>query len=40
MGDLAVENEERRLLNPEFMKVRDYFITDSMQKNLDPEAFF
>ncbi|SEF83066.1 TlpA family protein disulfide reductase [Algoriphagus boritolerans] len=39
MGDLAVENEERRLLNPEFMKVRDYFITDSMQKNLDPEAF-
>lgn len=39
MGDLAVENEERRLLNPEFMKVRDYFMTDSMQKTMDPDAF-
>jgi thiol-disulfide isomerase/thioredoxin len=39
MGDLAVENEERRLLNPEFMKVRDYFLTDSMQKTLEPDSF-
>lgn len=39
MGDLAVENEERRRLEPEFMKVRDYLVTDSMQKNLEPEAF-
>lgn len=39
MGDLAIENEEKRLLDPEFMKIRDYFMTDSMQKALDPEAF-
>jgi len=39
MGDLAIENEERRLLDPEFMKVRDYFMTDSMQKTLEPVAF-
>ncbi|GAB2487288.1 TlpA family protein disulfide reductase [Algoriphagus taiwanensis] len=39
MGDLAIENEEKRLLNPEFMKVRDYFFTDSIQKVLDPKAF-
>ena len=39
MGDLAIENEERRLLDPEFMKVRDYFLTDSMQKTLEPDAF-
>ncbi|MCH6233030.1 TlpA family protein disulfide reductase [Cognataquiflexum rubidum] len=39
MGDLAVENEERRLLVPEFMKVREYFLTDSLQKTLDPENF-
>ncbi len=39
MGDLAVENEERRLLDPEFMKVRDYFSTDSLQKVLEPMDF-
>ncbi|MFN3997497.1 TlpA family protein disulfide reductase [Algoriphagus sp.] len=39
MGDLAVENEERRLLNPEFMKVRNYFLTDSMTKSLETEEF-
>lgn len=39
MGDLAMENEERRLLVPEFMKVREYFLTDSLQKTLDPENF-
>ncbi|RIW18219.1 TlpA family protein disulfide reductase [Algoriphagus lacus] len=39
MGDLAVENEERRLLDPEFMKVRDYFVTDSLQKALEPMDF-
>jgi thiol-disulfide isomerase/thioredoxin len=39
MGDLAVENEERRLLVPEFMKIRDYFLTDSLQKTLDPDDF-
>ncbi|MCL6259630.1 TlpA family protein disulfide reductase [Aquiflexum sp. TKW24L] len=39
MGDLAVENEERRLLVPEFMKVREYFLTDSLQKTLEPEDF-
>lgn len=39
MGDLAVENEERRLLTPEFMKVREYFLTDSLQKTLEPEDF-
>lgn len=27
------------MLDPEFMKIRDYFMTDSMQKALDPEAF-
>lgn len=39
MGDLAVENEEDRLLGPEFMKVRDYFLSDSLQKALESEAF-
>lgn len=39
MGDLAVENEEKRLLNPEYMKVRGYFENDSLQKVLDPEAY-
>lgn len=39
MGDLAVENEEDRLLGPEFMKVRDYFLIDSLQKALEPEEF-
>lgn len=39
MGDLAIENEERRLLNPEFMKVRQYFLTDSLQKTLKESEF-
>ncbi|MCF1751326.1 TlpA family protein disulfide reductase [Mariniradius sediminis] len=39
MGDLAVENEERRLLYPEFMKVRQYFLTDSLQKTLEETEF-
>jgi thiol-disulfide isomerase/thioredoxin len=39
MGDLAIENEERRLLDPEFMKIRDHFVTDSLQKALGPKAF-
>jgi thiol-disulfide isomerase/thioredoxin len=39
MGDLAIENEEERLLGPEFMKVRDYFLSDSLQKALDSDEF-
>lgn len=39
MGDLAIENEERRLLYPEFMKVRQYFLTDSLQKTLKESEF-
>jgi thiol-disulfide isomerase/thioredoxin len=39
MGDLAVENEERRLLAPEFMKVREYLLTDSLQKSLQSKEF-
>jgi thiol-disulfide isomerase/thioredoxin len=39
MGDLAIENEERRLLYPEFMKVRQYFLTDSLQKTLEETEF-
>lgn len=39
MGDLAIENEERRLLHPEFMKVRQYFLTDSLQKTLKESEF-
>lgn len=39
MGDLAIENEERRLISPEFMKVREYFLTDSLQKSLSSEEF-
>ncbi|MDG1278670.1 MAG: TlpA disulfide reductase family protein [Algoriphagus sp.] len=39
MGDLALENEEHRLLNPEFMKIRAYFENDSMVKSLDADAY-
>lgn len=39
MGDLSLENEEHRLLNPEFMKVRNYFQNDSMVKSLDVDAY-
>lgn len=39
MGDLAIENEERRLIDPEFMKVREYFLTDSLQKSLSSEEY-
>jgi thiol-disulfide isomerase/thioredoxin len=39
MGDLAIENEERRVLAPEFMKVREYFLTDSLQKTLEQDDF-
>jgi thiol-disulfide isomerase/thioredoxin len=39
MGDLSLENEEHRLLNPEFMKVRDYFQNDSMVKSLDSDGY-
>jgi len=39
MGDLALENEELSLLNPEFMKIRDYLVNDSLQKALDSDAY-
>lgn len=39
MGDLAVENEEFRVLQPEYMKIRNYFESDSLQKALDSEAY-
>jgi thiol-disulfide isomerase/thioredoxin len=39
MGHLAVENEERRLLNPAFMKIRDYEVTDSMTQAADQAEF-
>lgn len=39
MGDLAIENEEKRLLHPEFMKIREYFLNDSLQKSKEPEEY-
>lgn len=36
MGDMAQENEEHRLYSPEYMKVRNYFENDSMQRTLEP----
>ena len=36
MGDMAQENEEYRLYNPEYMKVRKYFENDSLQQSLEP----
>lgn len=36
MGDMAQENEEYRLYSPEYMKVRNYFENDSMQRTLEP----
>ena len=39
MGDLAAENEEFRLLHPEYMKIRNYEENDSLQKTLDSDAY-
>lgn len=39
MGAMAIENEEQRLLRPEYMQVRNYFENDSLQKALDPEGY-
>lgn len=39
MGDLAIENEELRLLRPEFMKIRGYFENDSLQRALDSSEY-
>uniref|UniRef100_UPI004047E417 TlpA family protein disulfide reductase n=1 Tax=Roseivirga sp. TaxID=1964215 RepID=UPI004047E417 len=36
MGNLAKENEELRVVQPEYMKVRKYFENDSLQKALEP----
>lgn len=36
MGNLAKENEELRVVHPEYMKVRKYFESDSLQKALAP----
>ena len=39
MGDLAQENEEHRVVNPEYMKVRNYFENDSMITALGPMEY-
>lgn len=39
MGDLAQLNEEFRLLKPEYMKIRKYEESDSLQKVLTPMEF-
>ena len=39
MGDFAELNEEFRLLNPEYMKIRKYEESDSLQKVLNPMEF-
>lgn len=39
MGDLAVENEEFRNLQPEYMKIRNYVESDSLQKVLNAEEY-
>tara|TARA_R110002020_G_scaffold473662_1_gene703282 strand:+ start:1655 stop:3592 length:1938 start_codon:yes stop_codon:yes gene_type:complete len=39
MGDLAIENEELRLLKPEFMKIRSYSENDSLQRALDSDDY-
>lgn len=39
MGDLAQLNEEFRLLNPEYMKIRKYEESDSLQQVLAPMEY-
>ena len=39
MGNLAIENEEIRLINPEYMKIRGYFENDSSQRALDSDDY-
>lgn len=39
MGDLAQLNEEYRLLHPEFMSIRNYEESDSLQRVLEPKDF-
>lgn len=39
MGDLAQLNEEYRLLHPEFMSIRNYEESDSLQRVLEPTDF-
>ncbi|OEK05277.1 hypothetical protein BFP71_17915 [Roseivirga misakiensis] len=39
MGDLAQLNEEYRLLSPEYMKIRRYKESDSLQRVLEPMEF-
>ncbi|WP_323757002.1 TlpA disulfide reductase family protein [Roseivirga sp.] len=39
MGALAKENEELRVVKPKYMKVRNYFENDSLQKTLEPMEY-
>ena len=39
MGALAKENEELRVVKPKYMKVRNYFENDSLQKALEPMEY-
>lgn len=39
MGDLAIENEEFRLIHPEYMKIRGYSENDSSQRALDSDDY-
>lgn len=39
MGDMARQNEEHRLYKPAYMRVRNYFENDSLQRQLEPMEY-
>ena len=39
MGGMAIENEENRLLSPEYMKIRNYQKSDSLQRVLSADDY-